>query len=237
MKQHSLSATLVKPRRPRLDAVTRKRVGLPGKESLRTPSPADIVAIANRKTDLLPPLRAAATPSDPRPRGSSSSTPVASSAGGALYSVLNGLGIRSESIAGPSLGDADAKACLTLLESNMSDYYVQSGWGWDRAAKRSGLLGANSRILLLRSMAPPQLPRYSATAQRQLDAALSQRHLETQKHGGQPTHGELLGFLHLEFCVENRRPVLYVLELQLAPQVTPSHAPVLMRIAQPQAPR
>lgn len=159
--------------------------------------------------------------------------------------VADGTDVRVESARGPGLG-GDLDKCAALLASNMQALYTASGWGWDDQAKRDGLSAADSRLLLLFAP-PPAPPPAAAPAKVEkgddADGWVLVDHPVPEETGSriappaQPFttagkaaadaaseaaergdgRGELIGFVHLQFCVEGEKPVLYVLEMQLAP--------------------
>merc|ERR1719399_2742242 len=99
---------------------------------------------------------------------------------------------------------------MSLLRSNMGEMYERSSWGWDEAAKRAGFAEAATRVVLLR------------TQPARLELAACEDDWVVVEHPDKPPTPppcRTVGFLHLQFTIEDERPVLYVLELQLAEDV------------------
>jgi len=143
----------------------------------------------------------------------------------------------AEAVSGPQLTTAEVDQCLELLASNMRGMYVAAGWGWETQTKRDGLVAADTRVLLLRGppaaapAAPPAAveeedaeewvlvdhpPGANKDKPRKPPAQPYTAAKEDAAPARTPMSGELLGFVQLEFCIEADKPVLYVLELQLA---------------------
>uniref|UniRef100_A0A7S0P602 N-alpha-acetyltransferase 40 n=1 Tax=Calcidiscus leptoporus TaxID=127549 RepID=A0A7S0P602_9EUKA len=124
--------------------------------------------------------------------------------------VCNELDVRVEAFSGPQLCESDIDACMSLLRSNMGTLYERSSWGWDEATKRAGLVDAATRVVLLRMQ--PTRPDLAACED---DWVI----VEHPEHPPTPPPQRNVGFLHLSFTIEDERPVLYVLELQLEEEV------------------
>mmetsp|Transcript_2716 Transcript_2716/g.5780 ORF Transcript_2716/g.5780 Transcript_2716/m.5780 type:complete len:270 (+) Transcript_2716:141-950(+) len=122
----------------------------------------------------------------------------------------NGLNVRIECVGGDSLGPSDLDFCLTTLRDNMGDFYRNSSWGWDEKSKRAGMQDPVSRILLLRE----QLDENPAPEPAAEDDWVMVEYPDAASAPSAPSERNL-GFVHLQFCIEDDRPVLYVLELQL----------------------
>lgn len=118
----------------------------------------------------------------------------------------HGLNATLEWLSGPALSDDDMVFCAELLAANMKAHYKAAGWGWSDAAKKRALRDEQTRLLMIRSS-----PK-SADADEWVFVEDPERDEAT---GDEPQAGNL-GFVMVQFCIEDDRPVLYLLELQLA---------------------
>eukprot|EP00962_Isochrysis_galbana_P002755 scaffold759_cov119-Isochrysis_galbana.AAC.11 len=183
----------------------------------RQKEPAALVASANAEVDLI---------------GGSELERMFRTAEGAVVDI--------KAVHGPQLSSAELDDCIGILASNMRKMYEDSGWGWDEKAKREGLVAGDSRVLLLSAaqigeFAPNGVGSDDADGWVLVDHPSGDQKATTCAPPAQPftakgkqednspglaervgASGGLLGFVHLQFCIENENPVLYVLELQLA---------------------
>uniref|UniRef100_A0A7S0LR13 N-alpha-acetyltransferase 40 n=1 Tax=Coccolithus braarudii TaxID=221442 RepID=A0A7S0LR13_9EUKA len=124
--------------------------------------------------------------------------------------TCNDLDVRVEDSVGPALSETDIDECIALLRANMAELYKNSSWGWDEDEKRAGLVEPASRLVLLREQPQP-----SVSDAPDDDWVL----VDHPEKLDAPPRARIVGFLHLQFVIENEKPVLYVLELQLMQEV------------------
>lgn len=144
-----------------------------------------------------------------------------------------GLDVNVECVRGSELAAADLAFCDQLVRA---DVHKGSGWPLGSKAKRRDISDPCSWVLLLRTTAP--LAEADATAEdADAEAAAADRPAEEEcewvfvehplaESAEAPSAAAApepiersLGFVHLQFCIEADRPVLYVLQLQLLPEV------------------
>eukprot|EP00967_Tisochrysis_lutea_P109838 scaffold171233_cov28-Tisochrysis_lutea.AAC.2 len=156
-----------------------------------------------------------------------------------VFCTSEGVEVHVNSLHGPQLSPIQLDQCLSLLTSNMRTMYEDSGWGWDEKSKRDGLLAGDSRILLLSAVPEPAdgarngddgddadgwvLVEHPAGEPKTKYVPPSQPFTSSAKELTSPSEltssasnpGGFLGFVHMQFCIEAEKAVLYVLELQL----------------------
>jgi hypothetical protein len=183
----------------------------------RQKEPAAIVASANAEVDLVSGLELERT---------------FRTAGGGVVDV--------KAVHGAQLSSAELDQCLGVLAANMRKMYEDSGWGWEEKEKREGLVAFDSRVLLLSAAQvgeltsdgdgsddadgwvlvdhPPGDPKAMTHAPPAQPFTATGKEEDNSPRQAAPkgAMGKFLGFVHLQFCVEEKQPVLYVLELQLA---------------------
>tara|TARA_B110001452_G_C15178849_1_gene409493 strand:+ start:410 stop:1162 length:753 start_codon:yes stop_codon:yes gene_type:complete len=118
----------------------------------------------------------------------------------------NGLNATLEWLSGPALSDDDVVFCAELLAANMKAHYKAAGWGWSDAAKKRALRDDQTRLLMIRSS-----PKATDA-----DEWVFVEDPERDEATGDEPQAANLGFVMMQFCMEDDRPVLYLLELQLA---------------------
>mmetsp|Transcript_3505 Transcript_3505/g.5871 ORF Transcript_3505/g.5871 Transcript_3505/m.5871 type:complete len:289 (-) Transcript_3505:385-1251(-) len=133
----------------------------------------------------------------------------------------NGLQVSLDSIRGDKLSSTDLDFCIELLQSNMSQMYVAAGWGWDSDAKRSIMRASSSHMILVRALAPSR----PVSATQDSDWMLVNHPVgeddvpQVTPLLADPETERTVGFVQIEFSIEKDRPVLYVIEIQLVPEM------------------
>jgi len=131
-----------------------------------------------------------------------------------------GLDVRLECVRGSELSALDLAFCVQLLRDNMRDLCQEdeAGWGLSSKPKRRELSDSNSWVLMLRTTADSKAGEAcsEAPSEEEEDWVFVEHPLAESAAARPPPPTERnVGFVHLQFCIEAERPVLYVLELQL----------------------
>jgi hypothetical protein len=139
----------------------------------------------------------------------------------------SGISCSLEGSPGEDLSEADVDACVALQKFN-----CENSGAFDETASRAALQHPESRVLLMRQERRPEVQQQQPAATGALDDDLdlaewdmlpeiSQPSTSVDRAASAPTdeEGQLLGYMHLQFCVSEAPPLLCVLNMQLRAHV------------------